>query len=580
MAKKTFTLPTRLYIAFSILLVVSLILILFFIHHVFNQRINSEMYLRMHNSGKTAMDLINQDLANLQLALKDTERQASSALTTFESPESLESFKEFCNDRKIDFLCLEPLPGETTPAVSLCDNQTSLCGTASQKELPARYASFGVENTSGQSFLEARVVSKTRNGFWRVGKVLSPEYLGSLQNLSGMDVFLIPQSKTSASLSTLPAPLAPFQGFSSLPAEAQNALEGFLVYSIKWRIQGQPYQFIFYPLIDLENNVSGTLGMGLSLQSLQAANRNTYMLSLLFILSVVMTFLAIGILTARSLLQPLVDLKNTVTEFLSENQDPDLQSRQNQIEIKDELSFLDESFKQITEKLRVSLRLLAKAQHAEKRAQRETLLRLAIAAEYKDQETASHILRLSRYSEIIARHLGLSEKEIEILRDASPMHDIGKIGIPDHILQKPGPLTPEEFEVMKNHPKIGAGIFKNAHTPLYEACRIIALTHHEKWNGGGYPQGLKGEAIPLFGRIVAVADVFDALTTQRYYKPAFPLDTTLKIMKEYTGTHFDPRVMKAFMEGLEEMKKILGFKEVDLTRIDPDVLKESFDERR
>jgi putative two-component system response regulator len=392
-----------------------------------------------------------------------------------------------------------------------------------------------------------------------------------------MDVFLIPQSKTSPSLSTLPAPLMPFRDFSSLPAEARRALEEFLVYSFKWRIQNQPYQFIFYPLLDLENNVSGALGAGLSLQSLQAANRNTYMLSLLFILSVVITFLAIGILTARSLLQPLVDLKNTVTEFLIEEQG---HTPQNQIKIKDELSFLDESFRQITEKLHVALRLLAKAQHAEKRAQRETLLRLAIAAEYKDQETASHILRLSRYSEIIGRRLNLSEKEIEILRDASPMHDIGKIGIPDHILQKPGPLTPEEFKVMKNHPTIGAGIFKNARTPLYEACRIIALTHHEKWDGSGYPRGLKGEEIPLFGRIVAVADVFDALTTARYYKPAFPLETTLQIMKESTGTHFDPKVMQAFLEGLEEMKKILGFKDVDLTRIDPDVLKESFDERR
>jgi putative two-component system response regulator len=144
------------------------------------------------------------------------------------------------------------------------------------------------------------------------------------------------------------------------------------------------------------------------------------------------------------------------------------------------------------------------------------------------------------------------------------MHDIGKIGIPDAILQKKGPLTPQEFDIMKNHPRIGAGIFKSAQTPLYQACRAISLTHHEKWDGAGYPQGLKGEEIPLYGRITAVADVFDALTSERYYKPAYNLEKALLIMRENTGTHFDPKVMEAFNKALPELVKVMGLKERNL----------------
>ncbi len=192
-----------------------------------------------------------------------------------------------------------------------------------------------------------------------------------------------------------------------------------------------------------------------------------------------------------------------------------------------------------------------------KEAYLDTIFRLSIAAEYKDDDTAVHIHRMSRYSAILAEGLGLSVAEVESIRYASPMHDIGKLGVPDSILMKPGKLTPAEFKEMQNHTVFGAKILENAKADLLRVSEEIALTHHEKWDGSGYPRGLKGEAIPLTGRIVALADVFDALTTKRCYKPAFSLEESMKIIKEGTGRHFDVKVVQAFNDNIE---KILAVK--------------------
>jgi len=187
----------------------------------------------------------------------------------------------------------------------------------------------------------------------------------------------------------------------------------------------------------------------------------------------------------------------------------------------------------------------------------DTIFRLSIAAEYKDTDTAAHIHRMSRYSAILAEGLGLSPDEVEVLRYASPMHDIGKLGVPDAILMKPGKLTPQEFKEIQKHTLYGAKILENAKAGLLQASEVIAITHHEKWDGTGYPKGLKGEQIPLTGRIVALADVFDALTSKRCYKPAFSLEQSLDIVKEGAGTHFDPKVVQSFMGNLD---KILAVK--------------------
>ena len=182
--------------------------------------------------------------------------------------------------------------------------------------------------------------------------------------------------------------------------------------------------------------------------------------------------------------------------------------------------------------------------------------RLRAAAEFKDDETGSHIERMSRTSQLLARAAGLSEAEAEMILHAAPMHDVGKIGVPDRILLKPTPLTPDEWRVMRMHPGIGAGIIGKHDAPLLKIARRIALTHHEKWDGTGYPRGLKGEEIPLVGRIVALADVFDALTSERPFKPAWPMDNAIAYVREQGGKHFDPRLTSLFLELLPDVMRI------------------------
>ncbi len=191
-----------------------------------------------------------------------------------------------------------------------------------------------------------------------------------------------------------------------------------------------------------------------------------------------------------------------------------------------------------------------------KSAHFETIFCLSLAAEYRDQDTSFHLKRMSNYSRIIASHLGLSSHEQELIFYASPMHDVGKIGIPDAILLKAGPLTPEERLIMNRHPEIGYEILSKSDSELMKKSAIIALTHHEKFDGSGYPRGLKGEEIPLEGRIVALADVFDALASRRPYKAAWNLEDVFRLVEESTGTHFDPQVVAAFNRGRSEILEI------------------------
>jgi len=178
----------------------------------------------------------------------------------------------------------------------------------------------------------------------------------------------------------------------------------------------------------------------------------------------------------------------------------------------------------------------------------DVIERLAKAAEYKDPETGNHIIRMSHYSFELGKAIGLNDELCNILLKASPMHDVGKIGIPDHILLKPGKLTLEEFEIIKTHSGIGAELLSKNHSFLMETAHVIALTHHEKWDGSGYPNALAGEEIPVLGRVCAVTDVFDALTTNRPYKKAWDVEQAFNKIKEGSGSHFDPQMVEKFIE--------------------------------
>lgn len=189
-----------------------------------------------------------------------------------------------------------------------------------------------------------------------------------------------------------------------------------------------------------------------------------------------------------------------------------------------------------------------------------SLQMLGMAAEYKDNETGLHVLRMSHYSHLLAKAYGWNEEACILMLHAAPMHDVGKIGTPDYILGKPGKLDADEWEIMKQHPKIGAHIIGEyaKDSELFEMARVIALTHHEKWNGKGYPNSLAGEDIPIVGRIVAIADVFDALTTRRPYKEAWPIEKAVNLLKDEAGQHFDPALVDLF---LEIMPNVLNIRE-------------------
>lgn len=181
---------------------------------------------------------------------------------------------------------------------------------------------------------------------------------------------------------------------------------------------------------------------------------------------------------------------------------------------------------------------------------------LGKAAEYRDNETGMHILRISHFARTIAKAIGFSDEQADELLHAAPMHDVGKIGIPDAILLKPGKLTAEEWEVMRQHPAIGARIIGEHKSSLLQLAATIALCHHEKWDGSGYPNGLAGEEILLEARIVALVDVFDALTSERPYKKAWPIEEALEFIRQQSGSHFDPMLVDVFMDCLPEILHI------------------------
>ena len=252
-------------------------------------------------------------------------------------------------------------------------------------------------------------------------------------------------------------------------------------------------------------------------------------------------------------------LQRGATDFLNKPVDVQelLPRVHNALEVKRHQDHLEEEVAERTRELR--------------RAHREVVECLARAGEYRDNDTGRHVMRVRMYVAAIARSLGLDARTAELVADASMLHDVGKIGISDTVLLKPGRLTDEEMELMRKHCEFGWAIcsgishdeasqanafLSTFSSPILRTAATIAATHHEKWDGSGYPKGLQGTDIPLEGRITAVADVFDALTSTRPYKDAFPLEKCLAIIREGRGSHFDPRVVDAFFDVLDEIERI------------------------
>ena len=225
-----------------------------------------------------------------------------------------------------------------------------------------------------------------------------------------------------------------------------------------------------------------------------------------------------------------------------------LERKEAQDTIKRYQAGLEQTIEKRTADLRTALQEMTEAQRRTYQSQLETIERLAIAAESRDEGTAMHLRRMSHCSLIVAQKLGISPRQSELIYRASPMHDVGKIGVPDAILLKPGKLDADEWEFMKKHTTFGVKILSGSSSELLKTGEIIAMSHHEKWDGTGYPDGLSGEAIPIEGRITAIADVFDALTSRRPYKEPFSVEKSLDIIRDGRGSHFQPEVVDAFFD--------------------------------
>ena len=234
-----------------------------------------------------------------------------------------------------------------------------------------------------------------------------------------------------------------------------------------------------------------------------------------------------------------------------------LRRRALEIENRKHREKLEQMVHERTAELWDAVRQLERTELLVRQSREETVQRLSIAAEFRDIETHHHVQRMSRYCELLASLLGKDQAYGELIRIASAMHDVGKIGVPDSILLKPGPLTQDEFITMKEHTVLGMRILDGSDSEMLKFATSIAATHHEWWDGTGYPEGLAGEDIPLEGRIAAIADVFDALTSNRVYRKAFHLGETVEMMEAQKGTHFDPELLDLFFGAMDEIVKIM-----------------------
>ena len=308
---------------------------------------------------------------------------------------------------------------------------------------------------------------------------------------------------------------------------------------------------VFNEIINLDE-ISKNIKFGILNKSDSTAKQITIIVIIVSILSSILLIIAAIVLIARINI-PLDFITKFIKEISSKNKKI---STKLPIGIDDEFGQLSNSFNNMTSTIEKNITEIEDLYIEIENTQKEIIFTMGAAGELRSKETGQHVKRVAEYSKLLAQLSGLSDNEAELIKLASPMHDIGKVGIPDAILHKPGKLTPEEFEIMKTHAQLGYNMLKGSNRTILKSAAIVAHQHHEKYNGKGYPQGLKGEDIHIFGRITAVADVFDALGSERAYKKAWADSKILELFEEEKGQHFDPKLIELFMKNKKRFYKI------------------------
>ena len=307
-----------------------------------------------------------------------------------------------------------------------------------------------------------------------------------------------------------------------------------------------------FNIINTIDAISKNIKFNILNNSDHTARQITVIVILVSLLSTVLLVIAAIILIAR-INVPL----DFITKFIKEIglKNKKLSSKL-PISIDDEFGQLSNSFNKMTSTIEKNISEIENLYTEIENTQKEIIFTMGAAGELRSKETGQHVKRVAEYSKLLALLYGLSEEEAELIKLASPMHDIGKVGIPDDILHKPSKLTVDEFKIMKTHAQLGYSMLKGSNRTILKSASIVAHEHHEKYNGKGYPRGLKGEDIHIFGRITAVADVFDALGSERAYKKAWPDEKILELFEKEKGEHFDPKLIDLFVENKKKFDKI------------------------
>ena len=313
---------------------------------------------------------------------------------------------------------------------------------------------------------------------------------------------------------------------------------------------GENYNAIFSPF--KINDIKWIIGLCIPENDYLGDIKNNQILNIYIGMFIAFISLLIGYRVSNSISKPIYEMQQVAHELKLHR----LNFQKVPLSSFSEISESLEAFNEMQDSLAKYDKETKKLNENLKKSALDTLYRLALAAEYRDQETGEHIHRIEKYSEILAREMKMDEKDIYILKNASLLHDVGKLGIADSILQKPDKLTDEERKIMQTHSLIGEKLLDNPSSEIMKVARQIATYHHEKYDGTGYPYGIKGDNIPLAARIVAVVDVFDALVSKRCYKEAYSIKEALKILNEGRNTHFDPKCLDAFEKSFDKILEV------------------------